>query len=74
MIVSRIANESIWNMNETEDSNKTEMKYAKKMKQYPNMLEMMKIISRNKNNRNKAIFKSWCKIDPLRLVKSESGT
>jgi hypothetical protein len=45
-------------MNETEDLNKTEMKYAKKMKQYPNTLEMMKIISRNKNNRNKVIFKS----------------
>jgi hypothetical protein len=29
MVVSRVASESIRNMNETEDSNKTETKYAK---------------------------------------------
>ena len=40
MIVSRVASESIRNTNETEDSIKTEMKYAKMMKQHPNMLEM----------------------------------
>jgi hypothetical protein len=44
MIVSRVASESIQNMNETEDSNKkTETKYEKKMKQRPNILDMMKI-------------------------------
>jgi hypothetical protein len=44
MIVSRVASESIQNMNETEDSNKkTETKYEKKMKQHPNILDMMKI-------------------------------
>jgi hypothetical protein len=43
MIVSRVASESIRNMNVTEDLNKTETKICKMMKQHPNMLDMMKI-------------------------------
>ena len=43
MIVSRVANESIRNMNETEDSNKNRNEICKMMKQHPNMLDMLKI-------------------------------
>jgi hypothetical protein len=43
MIVSRVASESILNMNETEDSNKNINEICKTMKQHPNMLDMFKI-------------------------------
>jgi len=44
MIVSRIASESIWNINETEDSNKNRKKiYAKWWNNTQYMLDMMKI-------------------------------
>ena len=43
MIVSRVASESIRNMNETEDSNKNRNEICKMMKQHPNMLDMLKI-------------------------------
>jgi hypothetical protein len=43
MIVSRVASESILNMNEIEDTNKNINKICKMMKQHPNMLDMLKI-------------------------------
>jgi len=74
MIVSRIASESIWNINETEDSNKNRKKICKMMKQHPiyvgydeNKLQEMKTIER------KRISKVDAKQNGLRWVKSESG-
>jgi hypothetical protein len=46
MIVSRLASESIRNMNETGDLNKNRNKICKNEK-HPNMLDMMKINCRN---------------------------
>jgi hypothetical protein len=43
MIVSWVASESIWNMNETEDSNKNINEIWKMMKQHPNKVDMLKI-------------------------------
>jgi len=43
MVVSRVASDSIRNTNKTEDSNKNGIERCKMMKQYPNMLDMMKI-------------------------------
>ena len=46
MIVSRVASESIRNMNETEHLHKNRNKICKTMKQDPNMLDMLKIYSK----------------------------
>jgi hypothetical protein len=43
IIVSRVASESIRNMNETENSNKNINKICKTRKQHPNMLDMLKL-------------------------------
>jgi hypothetical protein len=41
MIVSRVASEFIWNMNETQDSNKNRNEVCNTMEQHPNMLDML---------------------------------
>jgi len=43
MIVSGVASESIRNMNKTEDLKKNINKICKKMKEHPNMFDMLKI-------------------------------
>jgi RAB protein geranylgeranyltransferase component A len=43
MIVSGVASESIRNMNKTEDLKKNIKKICKKMKEHPNMFDMLKI-------------------------------
>jgi len=71
MIVSRVASESIRNMNETEDSNKTETKICKMMKQHPNMLDMMKIKCKKwKQQKDSEFQKVDAKQTHLRRVKS----
>ena len=57
------------NMNETEDSNKNQKKIWKKLKQHPDMLDMMKI-----NSERIWILKVDAKQTRLRRVKSESET
>jgi hypothetical protein len=44
MIVSRVASESIQNMNETEDSNKNRNEMCKMMKQHPNIFGYVETI------------------------------
>jgi hypothetical protein len=75
MIVSRVASESIQNMNETEDSNKNRKIYMQNDETKPkyvgydeNKLQEMKTTER------KRISKVDAKQTSLRRVKSESGT
>jgi len=56
MIVSRVASESIQNMNETEDSNKNMNKICKMMKQHPNMLDMLKIYCKKLKQQKESEF------------------
>jgi hypothetical protein len=69
MIVSRVASESIRNMNETKDSKKKQkQKICKIIKQQPNMLDMMKI-NRNKQKQQKA--SEFQKLTQQRLIYDE---
>ena len=69
MIVSRVASESIWNMNETEDSNKKNRnKIWKMMKQHPDMLDMMKINWKKRKQQKESEFQ---KLTQNRLVYDE---
>jgi len=69
MIVSRVASESIRNMNETKDSKKKQkQKICKIIKQQPNMLDMMKI-NRNKQKQQKA--SEFQKLTQKRLIYDE---
>ena len=75
MIVSRVASESIRNMNETEDSNKNRNEIWKMMKQHSNMFGYVEtLLQETKTTERKWI--SWvdAKQTRLRRVKSESGT
>ena len=68
MIVSRVASESIRNMNETEDSNKNRnKKYAKSCKI---MLDMMKINCKKRKQQKASEFQ---KLTQNRLVYDELG-
>jgi hypothetical protein len=72
MIVSRVASESIRNMNETEDSNKNRNKKIYKiMKQHPNMLDMMKINYKKQKQQKESEFQ---KLTQNRLVYDELST
>jgi len=75
MLVSRVASESIRNMNETEDSNKNRNKKLQNDETTPkyvgydeNKLQELKTTERNR------ILKVDAKQTRLRRVKSESGT
>ena len=69
MIVSRVASESIRNMNETEDSNKKNRnKIWKMMKQHPDMLDMMKINWKKRKQQRETEFQ---KLTQNRLVYDE---
>ena len=72
MIVSRLASESIRNMNETEDSNKNRNKKIYKiMKQHPNMLDIMKINYKKQKQQKESEFQ---KLTQNRLVYDELST
>jgi len=70
MIVSRVASESIQNMNETEDLNKKKHKQnmKQKMKQHPDMLDMMKINCKKRKQQKASEFQ---KLTQNRLVYDE---
>ena len=68
MIVSRVASESIRNMNETEDSNKKINEIWKMMKQHPNMLDMLKIYCKKRKQHKESEFQ---KFTQKRLVYDE---
>jgi len=68
MIVSRVASESIRNMNETEDLNENSNKICKIMKQHPNMLDMMKINCKKQKQQKASEFQ---KLTQNRLVYDE---
>jgi hypothetical protein len=72
MIVSRVASEFIRNMNETEDSIKTETKNMQNH-EHPNKLDMMKINCKKRKQQKASEFQ---KLTQNRLVydKSESET
>jgi len=72
MIVSRVASEFIRNMNETEDSIKTETKNMQNH-EHPNKLDMMKINYKKRKQQKASEFQ---KLTQNRLVydKSESET
>jgi hypothetical protein len=75
MIVSRVASESIRNMNETEDSNKNRNEICKMMKQHPNMLDMLKIYYKKwKQQKESEFSKVDAKQTHLRQVKFEYWT
>jgi penicillin-binding protein-related factor A (putative recombinase) len=63
MIVLRVASESIWNMNETKDSNKNRNEICKMMKQHQICWICWKYTARNEKNIKKAYFKRWREID-----------
>jgi hypothetical protein len=65
MIVSRVASESIHNMNETEDSNKNRNGICKRMKQHPNMLDMLKIYSKKWKQQKQSEFQKWTQNSPV---------
>jgi hypothetical protein len=65
MIVSRVASESIQNMNETEDSNKNRNGICKRMKQHPNMLDMLKIYSKKWKQQKQSEFQKWTQNSPV---------
>jgi hypothetical protein len=56
MIVSRLASESIRNMNESEDSNKSRNTIYKMMKHYPNMLDMLKLYCKKQKQQKETEF------------------
>jgi hypothetical protein len=56
MIVSRVASESIRNMNETEDSNKNRNGICKTMKQHPNILDMLRIYCKKRKQQKESKF------------------
>jgi chemotaxis signal transduction protein len=56
MIVSRVASESIQNINETEESNKNINGIWKMMKQHPNMLDMLKIYYKKRKQKKQSEF------------------
>ena len=69
MIVSRVASESIRNMNETEDSNKNRNKNMQKMmKQHPNVLDMLKIYCKKWKQQKESEFQ---KLTQNKLVYDE---
>jgi hypothetical protein len=68
MIVSRVASESIWNMNETEDSNNNKNEIWKMMKQHPNMLDMLKTYCKKWKQHKESDFQ---KLTQNRLVYDE---
>jgi hypothetical protein len=73
MIVSRVASESIRNMNETEDSNKNRnKKYAKSWND--TQINDENKLQETKTTESKRILKVDAKQTRLRRVKSESGT
>jgi len=75
MIVSRVASESIRNMNETEDSNKNRNEICKNNEKTPKyVLYVEKILQETKTTERKRISKVDAKQTRLRRVKSESGT
>ena len=65
IIVSRVASESIRNMNETVDSNKNRNEICKMMKQRPNMLDMLKIYCKKWKKQKESEFQ---KLTQNRLV------
>jgi len=65
MIVSRVASESIQNMNETEDTNKNRNRICKRMKQHPNMLDMLKIYSKKWKQHKQSKFQKWTQNSPV---------
>jgi hypothetical protein len=56
MIVSRLASESIRNMNESEDSNKNRNTIYKMMKHDPNMLDMLKLYCKKQKQQKETEF------------------
>ena len=75
MIVSQVASESIWNTNETEDSNKNINKIWKNDETTPRYVGYVQnILQEMKTTGIKRISKVDAKQTCLRWVKSESGT
>jgi len=75
MIVSRVASESIRNMNETEDSNKNRNKICKDDEIAPKYVGYVEnILQEMRTTERKRISKVDAKQTRLRRVKSESGT
>jgi len=75
MIVSRVASESIRNMNETEDSNKNRNKIFKDDEIAPKYVGYVEnILQEMRTTERKRISKVDAKQTRLRRVKSESGT
>jgi hypothetical protein len=68
MIVSRVASESIRNMNETKHSNKNKYQICKMMKQHPNMLDMLNIYCNKWKQQKESEFQ---KLTQNRLVYDE---
>jgi hypothetical protein len=74
MIVSRVASESIRNMNETEDTNKNINKICKNDETAPKYVGYVEeILQEMKITKRKRILKVIAKQTRLRQVKSESG-
>jgi hypothetical protein len=65
MIVSRVASESIRNMNETKYMNKKQKKVCKMMKQDPNMLEVLKIYFKNRKQHKQREFQKLTQNIPV---------
>jgi ssDNA-binding replication factor A large subunit len=65
MIVSRVANKSIRNMNETKYSNKNINKISKMMKQHPNMLDMFKIYCKKIKQHKQSEFQKLTQNQPV---------
>jgi len=75
MIVSRVASESIRNMNKTEDSNKNRNEICKDDETTPKYVGYVEnILQEMKTTEKKRISKVDEKQTRLRRVKSESGT
>jgi len=75
MIVSRVASESIRNMNKTEDSNKNRNKICKDDETAPKYVGYVEnILQEMKTTERKWISKVDAKQTRLRRVKSESRT
>jgi len=75
MIVSRVASESIRNMNKTEDSNKNRNEICKDDETTPKYVGYVEnILQETKTTEKKRISKVDEKQTRLRRVKSESGT
>jgi hypothetical protein len=68
MIASWVASESIWNMNETKDSNKNRKEICKMIKQHPNILNMLKICCKKPKQQKESKFQ---KLTQNRLVYDE---